>query len=173
MPDYPSTLPLPSVADYAVQTIVGVGAVTFENGQSRQRRTSRRERHTFNMSFTFSTAQLWAWQSWANQFGYDWHLMLLESAYSGVSSLGDRLIQHFIRYTSDIGIEALGNGYFRVSVSAELDLDRPPSGNVSTSGNWYVAGTPSSPATNTITAGSPSSPATDTITAGTPAIPAA
>jgi hypothetical protein len=58
-------------------------------------------------------------------------------------------------------------------VSAELDLDRPPSGNISTTGSWYVAGTPASPAADTITAGSPSSPATNTITAGTPAIPAA
>lgn len=173
MTDYPSTLPLPAIADYAVQTVMGVAAVAFENGNRRQRRTSRRERHTFNLSFTFTTAQLWTWQSWANQYGYDWHQMLLESAYSGFSATGDRLILHYIRYTSDIDIEAIGNGYLRVTVSAELDLDRPPSGNIVPTGNWYVAGTPASPATNTITAGTPASPATDTITAGTPATPAA
>lgn len=173
MANYPDGLPLPLVADYSVATVMGVSAVEFEGGNNRQRRTSARQRHTFSLSFVFTTGQLWEWQSWANQSGYDWHQMLLESSYSGFSSLGDRLVLHYIRYTSDIGIETLGNGYLRVMVSAELDLDRPPSGSISESGNWYVAGTPASPATNTITAGSPSSPATNTITAGTPAIPAA
>lgn len=173
MSDYPTTLPLPSVMDYAVQTVMGVSGVTFEAGNRRQRRTSRRERHTFNLSFTFTTAQLWAWQSWANQYGYDWHLMNLESAYSGFSATGDRLIPHYVRYTTDINIETLGGGYFRVMVSAELDLDRPPYSAITPTGNWYVGGTPDAPATDTITAGTPASPAANTITAGTPAIPAA
>lgn len=173
MTDYPSTLPLPQVADYGVQTIMGVSATVFEGGNRRQRRTSRRERHTFNLAFVFTTGELWTWQSWANQYGYDWHQMLLESSFSGFSATGARLIPHYVRYTSDIGIETLGNGYFKVSVTAELDLNRQPSGSIAPTGNWYVAGTPSSPATNTITAGTPSSPATDTITAGTPSLPAA
>lgn len=171
MTDYPSTLPAPQIADYAVQANIGLTVVSFEAGNRRQRRVSRRERHTFNLSFVFTTAQLWAWQSWANQWGYDWHQMNLESAYSGLS--GSRLIPHYVRYTSDIGIEALGNGYHRVTVSAELDLDRPPSGDIVPTGNWFVAGAPATPATDTITAGTPAAPAANTITAGTPAIPAA
>lgn len=171
MTDYPSTLPAPQIADYSVQANIGLSAVSFEAGNRRQRRMSRRERHVFGLSFVFSTAQLWAWQSWANQWGYDWHLMNMESAFSGLS--GVRLLPHYIRYTSDIGIEALGNGYHRVTVSAELDLDRQPNGGIVPSGNWYVAGTPAAPAVNTITAGTPAAPAADTITAGTPALPAA
>ena len=152
---------------------MGLTATTFEAGNRRQRKGTSRQRHTFNLSFVFTTGQLWTWQSWANLYGYDWHLMNLESAYSGFSITGDRLIPHYVRYTSDIGIEALGNGYFRVTVSAALDLDRPPSGDIVPSGNWYVAGAPATPAANTITAGTPAAPATDTITAGTPAVPAA
>lgn len=173
MTDYPTTLPLPQIADYSSQTAMGLSAVTFEAGNRRQRRMSRRQRHTFTLSFVFTTGQLWTWQSWANSNGYDWHLMNLESAYSGFSVSGDRLIPHYVRYISDIGVEALGNDYHRVTVSAALDLDRPPSGNIVPSGNRFVAGTPASPATDTITAGTPSAPAANTITAGTPAIPAA
>lgn len=173
MTDYPSTLPLPQIADFSAQTAMGLTSVSFEAGNRRQRRVSRRQRHTFNLSFVFTTAQLWTWQSWANGSGYDWHLMLLESAYSGFSVSGDRLIPHYVRYISDIGIEALGNDYHRVTVSAALDLDRPPSGDIVPTGNWFVAGAPASPAANTITAGTPAAPAADTITAGTPAVPAA
>jgi hypothetical protein len=173
MADYPSSLPLPLVADYAVQTVMGVSSVGFERGNKRQRRTSSRERHTFSLSFVFTTAQLWAWQSWANQSGYEWHLMNLESAYSALSDTGARLVPHYVRYTSDITIEALGNGYLRVLVAAELDLDRAPDGRITPTGNWYVSGTPAAPATNTITAGTPASPASNTITAGTPTQPAA
>lgn len=170
---FPSGLPLPAVADYAVQTSIGVSAITFERGNNRQRRISAKQLHTFNLSFTFTTEQLWTWQSWANHYGYEWHQMMLESAYSGSPPGGERLIPHFIRYTSDINIETLGNGYLRVYVTAELDVSRPPSGEITPSGIWYVAGTPASPATDTITAGTPSAPASNTITAGTPAIPAA
>jgi hypothetical protein len=173
MTDYPTTLPAPQVADYSVQANIGLSAVTFENGNRRMRRMVREERHTFNLTFVFSTTQLWTWQSWANQFGFDWHLMNLESAFSGLSVSGSRLIPHYVRYTSDISIEALGNNYHRVAVAAELDLDRAPSVNITPTGIWYVAGTPAAPATNTITAGSPSAPAANTITAGTPAVPAA
>lgn len=173
MTDYPSTLPAPQAAEYSAQALMGLSAVTFEAGNRRQRRGARRERHVFNLTFIFSTAQLWTWQSWANIYGYDWHLMDLESPYSGLSATGDRLIPHYIRYTSDIGIEALGNGYHRATVTAELDLDRAPTGNIVPTGNWFVAGAPATPAVNTITAGTPSTPAVNTITSGTPAVPAA
>lgn len=173
MSDYPLTLPLPLVAEYAVQTVVGVSAVSFERGNNRQRRTASRERHTFSLSFVLTTAQLWEWQSWANQSGYDWHLMNLESAYSALSGSGARLVPHYVRYISDITIETLGGGYLRVLVSAELDLGRVPASNITPTGNWYVGGTPATPAANTITAGTPASPAVNTITAGTPILPAA
>lgn len=170
---YPSDLPLPLVADYAVSTVRGVDAVKFERGNRRQRRTAKRERQVFALAFTFSMAQLYEWQTWANAYGYYWHTMNLESPWSGLSASGSALIPHTVRYISDLSIEAITAGYVNVYVQAEMDVSSVPQGILAPSGNWYVAGTPASPAANRVIAGTPSAPATDVIIAGTPASPAA
>lgn len=173
MTDYPSTLPAPQIAEYAIETAMPISAVTFERGNKRQRRGAKRDRQVFTLSFIFSTAQLTVWQLWANQYGYNWHSMDLESAYSGLSLDESILIPHTVRYISDIALQLVAPDVFRVSVTAEMDVSTIPEGALPSSGNWYVAGTPASPATNTITAGTPASPAADSIIAGSPALPAA
>ena len=173
MTDYPSTLPAPQVSDYALETAMPISAVTFERGNRRQRRGAKKDRQVFTLSFVFSTAQLTIWQLWANQYGYDWHSMDLESPYSGLSIEGLTLIPHTVRYISDIALQLVAPDVFRVSVTAEMDVSTTPDGVLAPSGNWYVAGTPASPATDTITAGTPGSPAADFIIAGSPALPAA
>lgn len=173
MTDYPSTLPAPQVSSYTVETAVNISAVRFEHGNSRQRRGAKRERQVFTLTFLFSLIELWAWQSWANANGYDWHSMDLESPYSGLTVEGLVLIPHTVRYIGDISIQSVSADLVRVSVQAEMDVSTIPVGIITPSGNWYVAGTPASPATNTITAGTPASPATDVIIAGSPALPAA
>lgn len=173
MAEYPSTLPGPQIADYGVSNIFGLSAVRFENGGTRQRRGAKRDRIVFSLSFVFSTAELWVWQSWANAQGYDWHTMDLESAWSGLSSTGETVIPHTVRYISDISTYPLGSGYHRVAVQAEMDVNTLPQGVVVQTGNWYVARTPSNPATDRIIAGSPSAPSTDVIIAGSPDLPAA
>lgn len=173
MAAYPDGLPLPQVAEYSVATVRGLGAVRFERGNTRQRRMVRRDRNVFSLAFVFTTAELWTWQSWANQYGYDWHTMSLESAYSGLSVTGASLIPHTVRYISDIAFQTIAAGIVRVSVQAEMDVTTIPQGILAPSGNWYVAGSPSSPATDKILAGTPAAPSTDTIIAGTPALPAA
>lgn len=173
MAEYPSTLPAPQVSDYAIETAMPISAVTFERGNRRQRRGARKDRQVFTLSFIFSTAQLTVWQLWANQSGYDWHNMDLESPYSGLTLDEAILIPHTVRYISDISLQLLAPDVFRVSVTAEMDVTTVPQGILAPSGNWYVAGTPASPATNTITAGTPASPAANFIVAGSPANPAA
>lgn len=169
---YPSGLPLARVDSYSSDVATGVSAVTFERGNNRQRRGSRREKHVFGLSFTLTTAQLWVWQSWANRYGYQWHLMPLVSPYS-VMLAGMSVVDHTIRYTSNISWESVSNGVVRAYVSAEMDVSTLPSGTIEPSGNWYVGGTPAAPATNRIIAGTPAAPATDVIIAGTPRVPAA
>lgn len=173
MAEYPATLPGPLIADYGIDNLFGVTAVRFERGNNRQRRGAKRDKITFNLAFVFSTAQLWTWQSWANRYGYDWHTMDLESAWSGLSGTGETVIPHTVRYTGDISIQPIGGGYVRVTVPAEMDVNTLPQGVVVQTGNWYVARTPSNPATDVIIAGTPASPSTDVIIAGTPDLPAA
>lgn len=173
MAAYPAGLPAPLLAPYANQTATGVTAVQFERGNRRQRRTARKDRQIFSLSFVFTMTELWTWQSWANRFGYDWHSMDLASAWSGLSDPDGDPVPHTIRYTSDIAFEAVAPGVVRVSVEAEMDVSTLPQGVLTPSGNWYVAGTPASPSANYLVAGTPASPSSDVVVAGTPALPAA
>lgn len=173
MTDYPSTLPAPQIAEYGISNQFGLSSVRFENGQTRQRRGAKRDKLYFSFSFIFTTAQLWEWQSWANLYGYDWHQMDLESHWSGLTLTGEKIISHTVRYIGDITIMPLGGGYVKATVQAEMDTDTVPQNVVVVSGNWYVARTPSNPATDTIIAGTPSAPSANVIIAGTASVPAA
>ena len=166
---YPSGLPCALVQDYRVEVAHGVSAVAFEHGNTRQRRGVTTRRHSFGLTMVFTVPQLWTWQSWANQHGYDWHYMNLISSYSGAS----RAIPHLIRYTGDISFQTIDLEHVRVSVMAEMDLDTLPLGFVIPSGDWIIGGTPDDPSTDFIIGGTPDDPSTDFIIAGSPGNPAA
>jgi hypothetical protein len=169
--DYPSSLPLPLIADYQVDITSGLSRVTFEHGNTRQRRSARRERHTFTLSLTLSVQELWTWQSWANQYGYDWHYLNLISNYSGFTD--SIAIPHYIRYIGDISIQPLSGTHVMVRVPAEMDLNTLPLGIVQQTGDVYIGGTPAAPSnSNSIQAGTPASPSTDNIIAGQPGLTA-
>lgn len=173
MAQYPIGLPLPIIANYSISANTGLTSVRFENGMARQRRNAKRDRYTFTMSFVFTSAQLWTWQSWANQSGYDWHSMFMESPYSGLSLIGQNLIPHSIRYISDITLDVVSQGYMRASVIAEMDVTTLPQGIVTFTGNWIRGGIPAATYVNYYRAGIPATPSTDAVTAGSPALPAA
>jgi hypothetical protein len=168
---YPSSLPSPQIADYQVETFTGVSAVTFEAGNTRQRRSARQERYAFKLSVVLSKAELWTWQAWVNTYGYDWHYIDLISNFSGFTT--DIAIPHYVRYTSDTTIQPLGGGYFRASFDAEMDLATLPLGIVQQTGDVIIGGTPADPSnSNSIQAGTPASPSTDFIIAGSPGLTA-
>lgn len=173
MAGYPSTLPTPSIEGYQSQVDYGYSGVTFENGNRRQRKRYRQEIYQFSFSLILTSEQLWTWQSWANDFGYSWHWMKMQSNYVGAG--GATVLLHYIRYTSDISIEALDGPYFRVTVQAEMDINTLPQGVAVNTGNWIRAGTPASPSnSNTYIAGTPASPSnSNTVISGTPSYPAA
>lgn len=169
---YPFGLPQPLVSGYGVDVNYGLSAVTFERGNTRQRRGVSRQRHVFSLSMILTIPQLWEWQSWANRYGYDWHLMDLQSSFSGAASV--RLIPHTVRYISDISVQLVDHAHVQVAVQAEMDLNTLPIGAVIPSGDWYVGGTPASPSSsNSVQAGTPAAPSSNVITAGSPGVPAA
>jgi hypothetical protein len=171
MTAYPSSLPLPQIEGYQVAVTIGTSGVQFENGNSRRRRSARQERHVFSMALVLSVSDLWDWQSWANEFGYDWHYLNLTTSFAGFTT--GRTLPHYIRYIGDISIEPVSASHVRVSFQAEMDLNTLPLGIIEQTGNVYVAGTPASPSSsNTIRAGTPASPSTDQIIAGTPGLTA-
>lgn len=171
MTAYPSTLPPPLISGYQVDVSVGVSAVVFENGRTRQRRSVQNQRHNFSLSLVLSIAQLWEWQSWANRYGYDWHYLDLVSNFSGFTT--STAIPHYIRYTSDISIQPVSGGHVQVTVQAEMDINTLPLGIVTPTGDVIIGGTPASPnSSNSIQAGIPASPSTDFIIAGSPGLTA-
>jgi hypothetical protein len=168
---YPSNLPSPQIADYQVNVFSGVSSVTFEAGNTRQRRSARQERYAFRLSVVLSKSELWSWQAWANTYGYDWHYLDLISNFSGFTT--DIAIPHYVRYTSDIQIQPLGADYFMASFDAEMDLSTLPLGLVQQTGDVIIGGTPASPSnSDSIQAGTPASPSTDFIIAGQPGLTA-
>lgn len=173
MAGYPSTLPTPQIDGYATQIDYGYSAIAFENGNKRQRKRYKKELYYFQFSLILTSTQLWTWQSWANDFGYDWHWMQMQSNYVGAA--GATVSRHYIRYTGDISIEAIDGIYYRVTVQAEMDINTLPEGVITFTGNWIRAGTPASPSnSNNILAGTPDAPSnSNTIIAGTPSYPAA
>jgi hypothetical protein len=168
---YPSNLPSPQIADYQVNVFSGVSSVTFEGGNTRQRRSARQERYAFRLSVVLSKSELWTWQAWANTYGYDWHYLDLISNFSGFTT--DIAIPHYVRYTGDIQIQPLGADYFMASFDAEMDLSTLPLGIVQQTGDVIIGGTPASPSnSNSVQAGTPASPSSNFIIAGQPGLTA-
>jgi hypothetical protein len=164
--DYPKSLPCPQIDDYSYEVDYGAAQVIFENGRGRQRRMAASGKYVFNLSLVLSMSQVWQWQSWANQYGYEWHYMPLMSDFAGVKE--QTLVPHFVRYISDISFEPVDIGYMRASFQAELDSNTLPKGIVEQTGDIIIAGKPASPSADIIIAGKPASPSADIIVAGVP-----
>lgn len=120
--DYPSAYPCPQISGYGLTVDRGFRRVTFDNGQSRQRRMYDEGPTVASLAFVLSVSDLYDWQTWVNEFGYDWFTMNLVSKWSatGEPSL------HRIRVISDLAIEALAQQFVKVSLTAEFDLTYTP-----------------------------------------------
>lgn len=165
--DYPSTLPSATVAGSAVTLSYGLGSTTFENGRSRQRRKTKREMRSLSLSYVLTGPQLWGWQSWANENGYNWHYEFIVTDYSGIRSGAP--MRHYIRYTSDITIEAAGINLYRVFVSAEMGVATLPEDLFTQTDDVIFGGRPGAPSTpDVISAETEFGIATDQIKAGYP-----
>lgn len=169
--DYPSTLPSPTAGGYQINVSYGLLSTRFENGQARQRRTTKKEAKQLSLSFTFSGQQLWTWQSWANENGYNWHYASVLTDYSGIRP--GTPMRHYIRYTGDISIEALGVNLYRAYVVAEVQVGSVPDIIFTPTGNWIIGRRPFNPPADTISAETAGGLATDIIKAGYPGLPAA
>lgn len=171
--DYPTLLPCPMVSDYKGVVDFSLSSVKFNRGNTRRRVMAFNRLESYDLTFAYNTQQLWTFQTWANQFGYDWHYMPIVTHYSGFVNPAKTLL-HRVRIIGDLVITALGHDVFRVRVPIEVDTNTRPFGIVVPSGDWIIADTPDSPSTpDWIIAKTPASPATDTISAGTPVLPAA
>jgi len=173
MTDYPSLLPCPTVSEYKGAVDFRLTTVKFNRGNTRRRRQAANRLETYDLVFAYTAHQLWMFQAWANQFGYDWHYMPIVTHYSGFVDQAGTLL-HRVRITSDVTITALSADMFRVRISVEVDTASRPFGITVPSGDWIIAKTPAAPATpDWIIAQTPPAPSTDTISAGTPVSPAA
>lgn len=173
MTDYPSILPCPMASDYKGLVDFGLLAVKFNRGNTRRRRMASSRLETYDLSFAYTLQQLWTFQTWANQFGYDWHYMPIITHYSGFVDPANVLPTR-VRISGDISITTLNADMFRVRFPIEVDTTTRPFGITVPSGDWIIAKSPDAPSSpNWIVAGTPPAPSTDTITAGTPVLPAA
>lgn len=114
MPTYPSTLPLPQ-ADVSEHVFhVGRTMTTFDSGHTRQRLKESDYRYVLTLNYVFSTKELAEWQVWTNKYGYS----SFEN-YRPVELWNGTWLPLSMRYISDAQIEALSQGYFKVTIMAE------------------------------------------------------
>jgi len=169
---YPAQFQAAQVMPYQVAVDMGVLRTPMDSGYARQRRLYRTMPHNFALEFVMPALELGSWQSWVNQFAYDYFEMpLLESMWSGAA--GAVASVHSIRFISDLSIENVVYGTVRVKVAAELDPNQAAlSGPVVPTFQWIAGGTAADPASpDLVEPGAP--PAADSVIAGTPRSPAA
>lgn len=160
MANYPASLPQPQVEGYQVEIDYGIRNTLFENGNRRQRKVFQFERTVVTMTLVLSSAQLWTWQKFANDAGYDWHYMDFPSQYSGRPQFAKA---HLVRYIGDISITAIDPRYYRVTLQAEVDMTAVQQSAAVFSGNWVISDRTAAllSAEETLVAGSPRFPAAD------------
>lgn len=170
---YPAGLPCVQILPYAYDVNMGVLRTPMDGGYSRQRRLHNVMPHDFKLEFVMAIADLYAWQTWVNQFAYDYFYLPLESMHSSLA--GKVAAPTLVRFTTNLSFENVVYGWIRVRVGAELSpiapatVTPPPD----TSGDWIIAGRPATPSTpDTYTAGRPASPSNgNTVIAGEPGAP--
>ena len=170
---YPALLPCAQVSDYKGTVDYLIGAVKFNRGNTRRRYKSNTRLEQYDLSFVYTTVQLYSFQHWANKFGFDWFWMPLVTHYSGLVAQ-ETPVPHRVRITSDFAITAITEKYFRVRFSIELDPTSIPTNVVVPSNNWMIAKTPVAPSSpDWVIAGTPSAISLGVVLAGSPAQPAA
>jgi len=173
IPKYPAAFACAQVLPYHIDVNMGVIRTPMESGHARQRRMFRTMPHLFTLEFVMKAVELGRWQSWVNEFAYDYFSLDLESMYSGL--LGQITIPHDVRFTSNLTIDNVTYEWVRVRVQAELSPAFAASlGPKLPTHNWVIAGHPAPPPpTDWIIAGEPPTPSLDTYYAGSPQYPAA
>jgi hypothetical protein len=173
--EYPDSFQCPQIKPYSLAVDMGVLRTAMDGGNQRQRRRYRMMPHLFNLEFVMQALDLGRWQSWVNQFAYDYFLMDLESMWSALA--GSITAPHLVRFISDLQVENVTLGWIRVRVQAEISPNQwALSGPVVPSYQWIVAGTAIAPASpDWIFAGGPpgGGAAPVWIYAGSPRFPAA
>ena len=173
-PSYPSGFRTPLITPYSWDVGMGVLRTPMDSGHARQRRVHRRMPHTFAFEFRMTVQELASWQAWVNYFAYDWFdLRCVVSMYAG--QLGKVASVHRVRFISDLSMTMLGHDVVSVKVNAELSPTQSAiNGPVTPSYNWIVANDPAAPATpNWYVAGTPATPAPNWVIPGSPSNPTA
>ena len=170
MPEiYPSVYPQPLMLPYGFNVDMGVLRTPMDGGLARQRRLYDVMPHTFQLQFIVTTAELYSWQQWVNQYAYDFFQIDLVSRIS--SQAGANCAPHFVRFTTDLAFEQFDKGMLRITVAAELSPAQvsnydPPAGDV-----WIIGGDPETPSPGHVFGGTPDAPSPGIVIAGRPGSP--
>lgn len=172
VPQYPADFVVPDRQPYAYQVDMGVVRSEMAAGNARQRRAYRIMPHYLALSFHMRIEELYLWQNWINQFGYDYFLCPVSVMYAGGPPAPANMRREVLRFTSDLQITMDGWNFVGVTVAAELSNDaqtaNPPIG----LGGWIVGGTPADPnSLQWYVGGTPAAPSPAWATGGTPGAP--
>jgi hypothetical protein len=171
-PRYPKEFTCPLIANYAMETELGINRTEFINGQFRNRKRYSGEVTVVNLDFALPFQSMFYWMRWVNQNAYTWFLMDLYSMHSAVEN--GRMLPHRLRFISDIKGSTYNERWAKASVDAEFDPNYDVKLLPEFTGVWIIAGDPPAPsAPDIVIPGTVPAPSINVVNPGTPQFPAA
>jgi len=131
-PKYPDSFPTPTVAGYGIDVDMGLTRTEMEKGIAKQRRRYTNMPHKYTCNFVMDYSVLVSWQSWINEFGYDWFDIELSSMYSSLQD--PNCLLHSARVISNLSITPLSARAWKVS--AILETVQVPADAPTVIGSW-------------------------------------
>jgi hypothetical protein len=108
-------LPCPSISAFSYSANMGVLRTSIATGHARQRRLFKDQPRTYELNWLLTTSQLNQWETFAQQYGYDWHFLPMVTG-----QVPDwHPAEHPIRYISNFEVNLAQRDLWEVTVQAE------------------------------------------------------
>ena len=108
-------IPCPSIEQFSYTAAMGVLRTAVATSHARQRRLHKEQPRTYSLSWVLKTEDLYTWERFAQQHGYNWHFLPM------VTGQVPKWfpVEHPIRYIDDFQVQLLQENLWEVTVTAE------------------------------------------------------
>ena len=117
---YPKSFPDPLVNGYEISVNMGVIRSNMNTGTIQQRRKQKTMPTIFTLEFAVPLEILGSWQTWVNEFAYNYFTINIVSHLTGDTD--SSCSPHVIRFITNLSLSPITSNVYSVTVSAELAL---------------------------------------------------
>lgn len=108
-------IPCPSIEAFSYTAAMGVLRTTAATAHARQRRLHKEQPRTYSLSWVLPTTELYKWEQFAQQYGYNWHFLPMVTGQVPIWFP----VEHPIRYIDDFQVQLIQRDLWEVTVTAE------------------------------------------------------